>query len=105
MTRGSADRHFFVGSEKVNSAKRRKTGGSHHKGDKRRKPPQLLTDDELAAQADFIRECRRPHPHPTERQIAKQVQAEQYSTDYPAELERLQPDELKERKRIWRNGS
>lgn len=64
----------------------------------------LLTDEELAAQADFIRECRKPHPRPDAKQLKRIAEDERRAKDYPLEWEKLPPDEFERRVRKWRKG-
>lgn len=55
---GNKRSHWVQGSGKAYQAERKKLGGLHHRTDKRSDPPELLSDEEIAAQSDFIRECR-----------------------------------------------
>lgn len=70
----------------------------------REKVKPLLSDDELAAQADFIRECRKPHPRPDAKQLKRIAEDERRAKDYPLEWEKLPPDEFERRVRKWRKG-
>lgn len=64
----------------------------------------LLSDEELAAQADFIRECRKPHPRPDAKRLKRIAESERSAKDYPLEWEKLPPDEFERRVRKWRKG-
>ena len=64
----------------------------------------LLSDEELAAQADFIAECRKPHPRPDAKRLKRIAEDERRAKDYPLEWEKLPPDEFEWRLRKWRKG-
>lgn len=64
----------------------------------------LLSDEELAAQADFISECRKPHPRPDAKRLKRIAESERSAKDYPLEWEKLPPDEFERRVRKWRKG-
>lgn len=70
----------------------------------REKVKPLLSDEELAAQADFIRECRKPHPRPDAKRLKRIAEDERRAKDYPLEWEKLPPDEFERRVRKWRKG-
>lgn len=70
----------------------------------REKVKPLLSDDELAAQADFIAECRKPHPRPDAKRLKRIAEDERRAKDYPLECEKLPPNEFERRVRKWRKG-
>lgn len=70
----------------------------------REKVKPLLSDEELAAQGDFIAECRKPHPRPDAKRLKRIAEDERRAKDYPLEWEKLPPDEFERRVRKWRKG-
>lgn len=95
---GPAVLHVF--GEKIKTPKTQGRAAPH----KEKPARETFTDEELAAQADFIQECRNPHKRKTREQIMHQMLAERYETDYPVEWEKLPPDEFQRKVKKWREG-